>query len=154
MSHGPQRFTIALPAGMPLLKANDRVHHRIRAERTRMIRGAAMAACSEDPTMRAALVTAGDAPVLQHAYILGIVHPQKNGRFDPANWYPSFKAALDGLIDAGVLEDDDNTRVIGPDMRPGSKTPGGRIALVIQEITAVQHAGFQWPHRDPAVMAG
>jgi hypothetical protein len=139
-----RHFTLALPAGLPLLNANQRPHHRVKAKLTADIRAAAMEACSEDPAMRAALAAAGAGPVLQHAYILGIVHPQKRGRFDPPNWYPSFKAALDGLVDAGVLDDDDHTRVIGPDMRPGPKVPKGRIALVIQELTPEQHAAFQW----------
>lgn len=137
-------YTITLPAGLKLLNANQRPHHRVRAELTAGIRGAAMQAVSEHRELHAALAAAGDQPLMRHAYILGIVHPQRAGRFDPPNWYPSFKAAIDGLVDAGVLEDDDHTRVIGPDMRPGPVAKGGRIALVIQEITPEQHAAFQW----------
>lgn len=139
-----RRFTITLPPGLKLLNANQRVHHRVRAELTQAIRGAAMAQCSEEPVMRAALVSAGDAPVLEHAYILGILHPGSRRRLDPANFYPSFKAAVDGLVDAGVLEDDDHTRVIGPDMRIGPVAKGGRLALVIQELTPEQHQAFAW----------
>ena len=139
-----RHFTITLPPGLKLLNANQRVHHRVRAELTQAIRGAAMAQCSEEPGMRAALVSAGDTPVMQHAYILGVLHPGSRRRLDPANFYPSFKAAVDGLVDAGVLEDDDHTRVIGPDMRIGPVMKGGRIALHIQELTAEQHAAFQW----------
>ena len=94
--------------------------------------------------MPAARVSAGESPVLEHAYILGILHPGSRRRLDPANFYPSFKAAVDGLVDAGVLEDDDHTRVIGPDMRIGPVMKGGRIVLHIQELTPEQHAAFQW----------
>lgn len=139
-----RHFAIALPAGLQLINANDKLHHRRKAEYVKGIRGAAMAACSEDPTMRAALVSAGEGPVLQRAYILGVIHPGSNRRLDPANLYPSFKAAVDGLVDAGVLEDDDHTRLVGPDMRIGAVTPGGRLVLHIQELTAEQHALFQW----------
>ena len=139
-----RHFTITLPPGLKLLNANQRVYHRVRAELTQAIRGAAMAQCSEEPGMRAALVSAGDTPVMQHAYILGVLHPGSRRRLDPANFYPSFKAAVDGLVDAGVLEDDDHTRVIGPDMRIGPVIKGGRIALHIQELTAAEHAAFQW----------
>ncbi len=47
---------------------------------------------------------------------------------DPANWYPSFKAPIDGLTDkkrkgqvlaVGVLSDDSDEHVVGPDMRLG-----------------------------------
>lgn len=139
-----RRFTITLPPGLKLLNANQRVHHRVRAELTQAIRGAAMAQCSEEPAMRAALVSAGDAPLLEHAYILGILHPGSRRRLDPANFYPSFKAAVDGLVDAGVLEDDDHTRVIGPDMRIGPVAKGGRLALVIQELSLAEHQAFTW----------
>lgn len=138
------RFTIALPAGMQLLNANQKLHHRRKAVYVAALRGAAMEACSEDPALRAALAAANPGPVMQHAYVLGIVHPARAGRFDPANWYGSFKAAIDGIVQAGVLEDDDHTRLVGPDMRPGPKVAGGQITLVIQEITPEQHAAFQW----------
>ena len=144
MTELPRSFTITLPPGLKLLNANQRVHHRVRAELTSAIRGATMAQCSGEPAMRAALVSAGEAPVPEHAYILGILHPGSRRRLDPANFYPSFKAAVDGLVDAGVLEDDDHTRVIGPDMRIGPVMKGGRIALHIQELTPEQHAAFQW----------
>ncbi|MFB7364181.1 hypothetical protein [Streptomyces hydrogenans] len=140
----PRSFTLALPPGLKLLNANQRVHHRVRAEATSRIRTAAMNACSEDPTMRAALVLAGDQPLLRHAYILGVLHPPSRRRADPANWYPSFKSFVDGIVDAGVLEDDDHTRVVGPDMRIGHVTPGGQLVLHIQELTTEQHAMFQW----------
>ncbi|MFD0358270.1 hypothetical protein ACFVHW_31755 [Streptomyces sp. NPDC127110] len=139
-----RHFTIALPPGLPLLNANQRPHHAVKARLTAEIRAAAMEACSEDPTMRAALAAAGAGPVLQRAYILGVFHPPTRRRADPANWYPSFKAAVDGIVDAGVLEDDDHTRVIGPDMRIGPVVKGGRISLHLTELDAVTFAAFQW----------
>lgn len=140
-----RRFTITLPPGLRLLNANQRIHYRVRADVISSLRGAAMAQCSEDPGMRAALglVPAGQ-PLLRHAYILGVLHPPSRRRADPANWYPSFKAAVDGLVDAGVLEDDDHTRVVGPDMRMGPVVKGGRIALHIQELSPEQHEAFRW----------
>ncbi|MET9517010.1 hypothetical protein [Streptomyces sp. NPDC002994] len=138
-------FTLTLPRGLVLLNANQRPHHAVRARVTANIRAAAMATCSEDPTMRAALAEAGEQPLLAHAYILGVIHPPSRRRADPANWYPSFKAAVDGLVDAGVLEDDDHTHVVGPDMRIGPVAKGGgRLVLHIQELTPAQHAAFQW----------
>lgn len=154
----PRAYTLALPAGLKLLNANQRIHHQVRADLTAAIRGAAMAACSENEHMRAALATAGENPVLHRAYILGVLHPGSRRRIDPANFYPSFKAAVDGLVDAGVLEDDDHTRVVGPDMRLGPVVKGGRITLVVQEITDEQHQAFQitaqhWSDQHLAVSA-
>ncbi|MEU8316640.1 hypothetical protein [Micromonospora sp. NPDC049033] len=129
---------------MRLLNANQRVHYRVRAEITAAIRAAAMAACMDDPLMRAALKEASAQPLMRHAYILGVLHPPSRRRADPGNWYPSYKAAVDGLVDAGVLEDDDHTRLVGPDMRIGPVAKGGRIVLHIQELTPEQHTAFQW----------
>ncbi|MBZ6250526.1 hypothetical protein KVH27_19360 [Streptomyces olivaceus] len=139
----PRVFTLTLPTGLKLLNANQRIHHRVRADLTSTLRGAAHAACSENEHMRAALAAANPNPVLQHAYILGVLHPGSRRRIDPANFYPSFKATVDGLVDAGVLEDDDHTRVVGPDMRLGPVCKGGRLTLIVQEITPAQHAAFQ-----------
>lgn len=135
MTTSLRSFTLALPVGLPLLNANQRPHHRVRAKLTKDIRAAAMTACSEDPSMRAALTAAGSNAVLRRAWIFGVYHPGRGGRCDPANWYPSFKAAVDGIVEAGVLEDDDHTRVIGPDMRLGDVVRGGRIVLHIHEMT-------------------
>jgi crossover junction endodeoxyribonuclease RusA len=137
-------YTIHLPVGLELLNSNQRLHRAVRSRMTASIRAAAMRACSEDDTMRAALVAAGDAPLLQRAYILGVLHPASRRRADPANWYPSFKAAVDGLVDAGVLEDDDHSHLVGPDMRIGPVVRGARLTLFVQEITAAEHAAFQW----------
>lgn len=147
MTTPPRIFTLALPPGLKLLNANQRIHHRVRADLTAAIRGASQAACSENEHMRAALATANPHPVCERAYILGVLHPGSRRRIDPANFYPSFKAAVDGLVDAGVLEDDDHTRLVGPDMRIGPVVKGAQLTLVIQELTLMQHAAFQWPVR-------
>jgi crossover junction endodeoxyribonuclease RusA len=42
--------------------------------------------------------------------------------------------ALDGLVDAGVVVDDDSKHVVGPDMRIGDPHPGGRLVLIIVEL--------------------
>lgn len=147
MNQPPRIFTLALPPGLKLLNANQRVHHRVRADLTSTIRAAAHTACSENEHMRAALAAANPGYVCERAYILGVLHPGSRRRLDPANFYPSFKAAVDGLVDAGVLEDDDHTRLVGPDMRIGPVVKGGQLTLVIQELTPLQHAAFQWPVR-------
>ena len=132
---------VTLPAGLELLNANQRLHHHKRAKITAALRGAAMRAVTEQADLMTALAAAKPGALFQRVHILGIVHPTKRGRFDPPNWYPSFKAAIDGLVDAGLLEDDDHTRVAGPDMRPGLPVKGGQIELHIRPLAAHQ----QWP---------
>lgn len=131
---GPGPFTIALPTGLFLLNSNQRLHHRPKAKHTKAIRDAAHEAVTESPALMAALADAKPGPLFQRAHILGIVHPGSNRRADPANLYPSFKAAVDGLVDAGLLDDDDHTRLVGPDMRLGTKVKGGQLVLVIRGL--------------------
>jgi hypothetical protein len=71
--------------------------------------------------------------VFDHAWIIGVYHPARGGRVDPANYYPTFKACVDGIVDAAVIADDDSTRLIGPDMRRGPAVKGGQIVLRIYE---------------------
>jgi hypothetical protein len=130
----PQRVTITLPAGLDLLNSNQRLHHAPKGKLTAEIRAAAHEAVTEDKHLMEALATAKPGPLYQRVHVLGILHPPKNDRRDPANWYPSFKAAVDGLVDAGLLEDDDHTRVVGPDMRLGVKVKGGQLVLVVRPL--------------------
>lgn len=63
----------------------------------------------------------------------------RRGRYDPGNLYPVGKAAVDGLVDSGILVDDDWKHLDGPDMRHGGIGPA-RLVLVIEP--AETHAGI------------
>lgn len=122
---GPRTWTVALPAGLPLLNANRRVHWRVRHERTKAIREAAY------------LIARGAVPPLQRAHVVGEYRPPDRRRRDVHNLYPSAKAAVDGLVDAGVLPDDSDRYLIGPDMRIGDIERGGQLVLHITELPEV-----------------
>jgi len=131
---GPGPLTIALPAGLPLVNANQRQHYRTKGKLAAAIRAAAQVAVTEDPALMQSLAAAQPGPLFQRAHILGILRPDSARRADPANWYPSFKAAVDGLVDAGLLDDDDHEHVVGPDMRLGDKVKGGQLVLVVRGL--------------------
>lgn len=120
---GGRAWRIELPARMDLLNANHRTHWRKRANTTRLLRAAAFV-CAK----------AAKVPPLQRAHVVGIYEPPNKRRRDAANLYPSFKAAIDGLVDAGVLPDDDSAHLDGPDMRLGPVHPGGRLVLIVTEL--------------------
>ncbi|MEU5838813.1 hypothetical protein ABZ820_34830 [Streptomyces diacarni] len=132
-------FRIELPAGMALINANHRMHNRQRAQLTRQLRDAATLACRADRTVTRAIRAARGGPVFDLAWIVGVLHPSTRGRCDPANWYGSFKAAVDGLVNAGLLEDDDDQHVIGPDMRRGPVVRGGQIVLHVFQAFPDDH---------------
>jgi crossover junction endodeoxyribonuclease RusA len=59
---------------------------------------------------------------------------------DPGNYTDTAKAAIDGLVDAGVLEDDSAAYVLGPDMRLGPVLSGcfGLLVLHLYPLGEVE----------------
>ena len=102
------------------LNANDRTHWRRRHHLTRIWR-----------TKTYTHARNAGIPRLDRAHITATVHRARGGRFDPSNWADTAKAAVDGLVDAGVFDDDDHTRVTGPDMRAGDPRPEPCLVLTI-----------------------
>lgn len=68
------------------------------------------------------MLRAGTLTPVNRARIEAQVCMPSNVRSDPGNAAPTVKAMIDGLVDAGVLPDDDKTHLIGPDYRPGPPT--------------------------------
>lgn len=120
-----RQWTIALPPGTRLLSANGREHWAARAAVTASLRNAA-----------GWLARAQKIPRLDRAHVLAVYEPPDRRRRDPANLYPSVKACVDGLTDAGAWADDDADHVAGPDMRLGPVCPGGRLVLTVTELPA------------------
>jgi Holliday junction resolvase RusA-like endonuclease len=118
-------WTVELPSHLPLINANRRMHYHRRAELTRGIRVAAFV-CARSLKV----------PALKRAHIVCEFRPPDHRRRDVHNLFPSAKAAIDGLVDAGVLRDDSDAYLTGPDMRRGDVEQGGRIVLHIEELEA------------------
>jgi hypothetical protein len=126
----PDTYTIALPAGLPLLNANrSRRQHWGAVRRTaRDIRTAANIAARNQ-----------HIPTLDRAHVVYVIHPTPQTRKrDPGNWAESAKAAVDGLVDAGVFVDDNSAHVLGPDPRLGDPVPRGQLVLHITPLPAVR----------------
>lgn len=123
---GTTTYTVALPAGLPLLNAN----------RTRRMHWSQVRRLAK-PIREATCLLARNQhiPPLDRAHVVYVVHPTpQTRRRDPANWAESAKAAVDGLVDAGVFEDDDSAHVIGPDPRLGEPVKGGQLVIHITPL--------------------
>lgn len=93
-------ITLDIPAPADWISANDRGMWHRKARLTKEWREAA------GWRARAAKV-----PAMQRAEIaVQLVFPVRRRR-DPHNWMPTVKAAVDGLVDVGVLPDDDSTHL-------------------------------------------
>lgn len=125
----PPDHTITVPMvsidGRPgWLSANQRLHWSTRANLTGTWRRAASwcARAAKVPALGPSLVVAELQMV-----------PRRRVRIDPANYAPTAKAAVDGLVDAGIWPDDSSGWVTGPDMRlgPAVKDPAAEALVLL-----------------------
>lgn len=63
--------------------------------------------------------------------IVAHIWKARAGIYDPNNWAATTKPIVDGLVDAGLLEDDNYNYVHGPDHRHGGKGEP-RVVLTIK----------------------
>ncbi len=121
-------FTFVLTRG-ELLSANDRLHWRRKAERVQALR------------LRASVAYArAGRPQMMRAHCTATVSYPDARRRDVENLAPTLKALVDGLVTPypsgrGMLPDDDDKHLVGPDKRVGEPTRGGyTITLRFEEI--------------------
>lgn len=114
--------TLTLTPPAAFINANDRLHHHAKAKLTKAWREAGECVATAK-TYRRAHIT------------VGIRFPT-NHRRDVGNYYPTAKAILDGLVDAGVLPDDSDEHVTGPDMRRIRPNGDPLVVITITELEA------------------
>ena len=96
-----------------LITANQIMHWARRADIVRTLR-------------RTGLINArkqGIAP-MERAHLTVYVSWQNARRRDVSNISPTIKALVDGIVEAGILPDDDDLHLTGPDLRVTSETSG------------------------------
>lgn len=77
----------------------------------------------------AAEVAAGHPPVTGRVIVEAVVHKSRNNRWDIDGITPTVKACIDGLRDAGVLEEDDDQHIIALNLRVGCVCKPARVEL-------------------------
>ena len=79
------------------------------------------------------------APHLQRArLVIHVAFPDRRRR-DPHNFMATAKPIVDGLVDAGVLPDDDHTHLAGPDMRAAKDLTVKRMGQPVYEFRLSLH---------------
>lgn len=63
--------------------------------------------------------------------IVVLVHRQTNRHSDASNVFPTIKAVIDGICDAGILRDDSDTYVSGLTIRRGKNTAKPRLTVTL-----------------------
>ena len=110
--------TLAIDLDVPAalwLTANGREHWREKARRTKALRALAHARCTPRTTRYGGPVN-----------VTAIISYPTARKADPSNAAPTVKALLDGIVDAGVLGDDDHRHVprVSFERGPDTKTRG------------------------------
>lgn len=124
---GDPTYLITLLAPHDFLNANQRPHWTVERARAAAWRAATGWAAKKQRL-----------PLLERVHIVCWLEFPNRLRRDPANWAPTAKACVDGLVDAKVLIDDDSEHVIGPDMRIGALHPKpGRLVIGIYDLAEV-----------------
>ena len=111
-----------MPPGLELLNANDRIHYKQRARRTERLRTEAFRVVGKHP------MTFGKVQ------IVCIFRAPDNRRRDTANLYPSYKACLDGIVDAGVIQDDNDKYVTRLTLMRGENLPKVKYGQLILDL--------------------
>lgn len=123
---------LPLPQHTPPLTANQRLHWAQKARITKQLRHTThiLAKTKKLPTGTYATITLH--------YV-----PATNRRRDRHNLWPTVKAAVDGLIDYGLVPDDDHTHVSTPEpvIHPADRSP--RETRLWLEITIDQEGTCQ-----------
>ena len=105
------------------INANQRDHWAVRSRKTRAWRNTThwLAKAAKLPQE------------LSHVSITGHVVKTNRARYDAHNLMPTLKAIVDGLVDYGLIPDDHNTHLTGPDIREGGTGEQPGIMLEIRE---------------------
>lgn len=96
---------IEIPASQ-MLSLNDRRDRRRTSGTVRSLRSQASVSAR-----------AAGAPALDRARLVAWLRFPDGRRRDPHNYMPTLKALVDGLVDAGLVPDDDRRYLQGPDPR-------------------------------------
>jgi crossover junction endodeoxyribonuclease RusA len=107
---------------MQLINANDRDHWRKSAGKTATIRSVARG-------------QAKGIPRLGKVKVRCVYYAPDNRRRDTTNLFPSIKAAMDGIVDAGVLKDDSDKYIVSYEIARGEfNVRRGQLVIEIIEV--------------------
>lgn len=119
-----------LSAGNEMINSNDRLHYRVRAELTRHLR--------EKANLEGRQYI-GDLPEGTYLYskkepchIIVYACPPTNRKMDAPNWYPTVKPLIDGLVDMGMFEDDNDQVITSYTFLNGGKTGTKQYRIILE----------------------
>lgn len=118
-----------IPAPTDWISANQRLHWAHKAARTKIWRDATNVWARRDKLPKG----------LDHVHVTAWLSFTTTRRRDPANFHPTVKAIVDGLVDYGLIVDDDAKHLTGPVLylADPATVPIGSVRLEIREVAGV-----------------
>lgn len=110
-----------------MINANDRQHYHIKGVLTKHLRQLGEIEAYKRLGKLTTPLFTKDNP----CFITVHICPPSTRRTDAPNWYPTVKALIDGMTDANVFADDDDTIVTGLIFLPGQKTTTKKYHVVL-----------------------
>lgn len=130
-----REWTLTLPYLVPPLTLNHSHHWT----KTRVIRiGIRDAACW--------LAKAAKIPKLTAVTLELVYHPRDSIRRDADNMAATMKPAIDGLVLAGVLDDDNAKHVLSTTQRVGDRRSQPKLLLIVRGTEAAHADREAAPH--------
>lgn len=119
----------SLAKGNQMINSNDRYHFILKSQLTEYLRTLACEKVREQ---------SGTELVLGERYnednpctILITICPPTNRRMDAPNFYPTVKALIDGMTDAGLWSDDNNDVILMTAFKRGETTTNKKYTVKI-----------------------
>lgn len=141
--------SVKQPLKNEMINANDRYHYHIKGVLTQHLRQIGeIEAYKRLGKLDTALFTKNNP-----CFVVVHICPPSNRRTDAPNWYPTVKALIDGMTDANVFEDDNDSIVTGLIFLPGQKTTTKKYHVILDiyygdiKDIFVQHMAY---HTDKA----
>lgn len=118
-----------LKHGNQMISANDRMHFRVKSQLTQFLRR-----LSANRTWSRPVYTRKNP-----CTITIDVRPPTSRRMDAPNWYPTVKALIDGLVDSGLLSDDNNHVIKSTTFKSTqlSDTKNYKLVITIEPVKEV-----------------
>lgn len=121
----------SLAKGNQLISANDRMHYAVKMKITEFLRNLSKTTLLKNKTW--------DKPVFNEdnpCTVTITIDPPTSRRMDPPNWYPSIKALIDGMTDAGLWTDDNKDVIKAMTFVYGSVSGDGTYHITIDVVPA------------------
>lgn len=117
----------SLRGGNEMISSNDRLCPHVKAELTAHLRKMSTTVAQRTYEHPERTQFSNVRP----CHMCIIICPPTKRRMDAPNWYPTIKALIDGLTDAGVFEDDNDNVITSYKFIRGPKTENKKYKIII-----------------------